>query len=121
MILVDTSVWVDHLHRTEPDLVALLDADRVATHEAVIHELALGSIAHREELLTSLGRLTRLSPLSHDEFLGFVERESLWGRGLSAIDVHLLGAARIARAPLWTRDMRLRASAEQIGVALFGA
>lgn len=116
MILVDTSVWIDHLHRAEPGLVSLLADDRVLTHDGVIHELALGSLASRDVVLDALQRLRRLPNLQNAEFLAFVAREKLWGRGLSAADVHLLGAARIARATLWTRDKRLLAAATDLAV-----
>lgn len=115
MILVDTSVWIDHLHHAEPTLIRLLEGDLVVTHEGVVHELALGSIARRGELLAALSRLARLPNLRSRDFLHFVETERLWGRGLSAIDIHLLGAARISSATLWTRDKRLREAAHAIG------
>lgn len=106
MILVDTSVWIAHLHRLETTLRTLLLDDRAATHDGVIQVLALGSLAARDEVPAALGRLTRLPSLRREEFVDFVDRERLWGGGLSAIDVHLLGAARIivlahpcARAP----------------------
>lgn len=117
MILVDTSVWIDHLHNADARLVGLLEADEVVTHEGVVHELALGSISDRAGFLTALRRLRRVPALRSDELLAFVDSERLWGRGLSAIDAQLLGAARIARAEIWTRDRRLRAAAEELGVA----
>lgn len=117
MILVDTSVWIDHLHRAEPRLATLLERDDVATHDGILQELALGSISRRDEFIAALRRLRRLPSLSPEEFLGFVERERLWGRGLGVIDVHLLGAARIDGATLWTRDRRLRAAASELAVA----
>lgn len=98
MILVDTSVWIAHLHRLETTLRTLLLDDRAATHDGVIQVLALGSLAARDEVPAALGRLTRLPSLRREEFVDFVDRERLWGGGLSAIDVHLLGAARIAAA-----------------------
>ena len=116
MILVDTSVWIDHLHRTEPELVRLLDDDLVITHEGVVEELALGSIRQRATVIGLLGSLRRAPLLRHDELLLFVERERLWGRGLSVIDVQLLGAARLARATLWTRDKRLGHAAGELGI-----
>lgn len=119
MILVDTSVWIDHLHRTEPGLEELLGNDVVATHDGIIEELALGSIARRDATISLLGALTRAPRLRHGELLVLVERERLWGRGLSVIDVQLLGSARLARAAIWTRDKRLLAAAADLGVGLF--
>lgn len=119
MILVDTSVWIDHLHRAEPHLARLLGADLAVVHEGVIQELALGSIAQRTTVLGLLSNLRRAPLLSHEELLTFVERNRVWGRGLSAIDAQLLGAARIARLTLWTRDKRLRTAAAELKLGLF--
>ena len=119
MILVDTSVWIDHLHRTEPALQRLLGDDVVATHDGIVEEIALGSIARRDATLSLLRALTRAPRLRHDELLSLVDRDRLWGRGLSVIDVQLLGSARLARAALWTRDKRLLAAAADLGVDVF--
>ena len=119
MILVDTSVWVDHLHRPEPMLVDLLKRDEIASHPLVIEELALGSIARREVLLDSLGRLSRVTVASHGEVRELVEARRLWGRGLSAVDAHLLAAVLLsAGSVLWTRDKSLAGAAAEIPVPL---
>lgn len=117
MILVDTSIWVDHLHATEPHLVELLKADRVGVHPLVIEELALGSIADRVQTLEMLGNLHSLPLLDHDEVLAFVTANHLWGRGLSATDAHLLGSVLLDRRHrLWTRDKQLHRAASEHGV-----
>ena len=119
MILVDTSVWIDHLHVSEPALVKALETDQVAVHPFVIGELALGSIANREEVLALLSRLRLVSTLTHQELLDFVNAGELWGRGLSLVDAHLLGAARLVPGiKLWTRDKRLQAGAKLASVTL---
>lgn len=120
MILVDTSIWIDHLHAAEPRLIGLLDRDDVGTHAVVIEELAVGSIADRSTVLGLLAALRRLPTLRHDELLELVDRRRLGGRGLSVADIHLLGAVLITPgAELWTRDRRLRTAAEDHGVPLF--
>lgn len=117
MILVDTSVWIDHLHESVPQLVALLEADEVGCHPLVIEELALGSLKRRDIVLALLASLHRFPVLSHHEVLELVEVRRLWGRGLSAVDAHLLGSASLsAGARLWTRDKRLRAACHDAGV-----
>ncbi|MDR1295479.1 MAG: hypothetical protein LBK59_11120, partial [Bifidobacteriaceae bacterium] len=93
MIIVDTSVWIDHLHRTEPDLKAALGSDGVTIHPLVIEELAAGSLADRAEVLWLLGRLPTCLVMSHDEAMVMIDRWHLWSRGLSAVDIHLLGSA----------------------------
>ena len=120
MILVDTSIWIDHLHRADPDLVAFLGRDEVGCHTLVIAELALGSMKQRETVLGNLARLRQFPVLTHHELMVLVENHRLWGRGLSAGDAHLLGSVKlVAGARLWTRDKRLRAAAREIGVDCF--
>jgi predicted nucleic acid-binding protein len=121
MILVDTSVWIDHLHTASPRLVDLLDRDEVAVHPMVIEELALGSIKDRGSFLESLNGLRTLTGLSHVEAIELVTTRQLWGRGLSAVDVHLLGSVMVSPGfALWTRDKRLKAVAAELGVSLVG-
>lgn len=118
MILVDTSVWIDHLHASEPDLVALLADDEIGCHPAVIEELALGSIRDRGGVLRLLGNLHRFPVLAHEEVMTLVDQRRLWGRGLSATDVHLLGSVRlVGGARLWARDKRLLSACRELGVA----
>jgi hypothetical protein len=118
MILVDTSVWIDHLHGNEPLLVELLGRDEVGCHPLVIEELALGSIKRRDDVLRLLSNLTAFPVLTHAELRHFVDVRRLWGRGLSAVDAHLLGsAALVSGALLWTRDKRLLAACGAVGVS----
>ncbi|HIW68194.1 MAG TPA: PIN domain-containing protein [Candidatus Dietzia merdigallinarum] len=116
MILVDTSVWIDHLHQVEPRLQQLLVDDDVVVHDGVLGELALGSLRQRHVILESLAALHRATVMSSDELLGFVDSARLWGRGLGVIDVHLLGSALLGRSAIWTRDKRLRAAAVELGI-----
>ena len=121
MILVDTSVWIDHLHAAEPGLAELLEQAEVCRHPMVIAELALGTMRDRREVLGLLGNLPGVSLPAHDEVLRFVESSLLYGKGLSVVDAHLLAAARINEGVrLWTRDKRLRAEAERLNVAVVG-
>ena len=119
MILVDTSIWIDHLHTAESRLVSLLTDDEIGCHHLVIEELALGSIQQRDVVLGLLSNLRQFPTLTHVETLHLVEHRRLWGRGLSAIDVNLLGSvALVDGAQLWTRDKRLKAVCAEVGVAL---
>ena len=118
MILVDTSIWIDHFHASEPSLVALLRDDQVGCHRSVIEELALGSIKQRDSVLALLESLHRFPILTHEELMALVDARQLWGRGLSAVDVHLLGSVMlVGGARLWTRDKRLLAACRDSGVA----
>lgn len=118
VVLADTSIWIDHLHRADRVLTGLLDQDAVATHPLVIEELALGTLARREALIESLERLQQLRLASHEEVLHLVATTPLWGRGLSAVDTHLLASVLITPgARLWTRDKRLNRAAADRGRA----
>ena len=110
-MLVDTSVWVDHLRRGDPALRALLTRAEVECHPFIIGELACGSLQRRSEVLSLLQSLPRVPVGSHDEVLTFVERHRLMGRGIGWIDAHLLTSAALAGSLLWTRDRRLCAVA----------
>ncbi len=121
MILVDTSVWIDHLHRGEPALLELLEQAEVCRHPMVVAELALGTMRNRRTVLGLLDNLPGVTLSAHDEVLRLVESSVLYGKDLSVVDAHLLAAARINDGVrLWTRDKRLRAEAERLGVAAVG-
>ena len=117
MILVDTSIWIDHLHRSEDTLSALLNDAQVCTHPMIIGELALGSLRDRQTILRLLSDLPSAPLATHAEVLSLVEAHTLFGIGLSLVDAHLLAALRLGQPDrLWTRDHRLRMSADELGV-----
>ena len=113
-VLVDTSVWIDHLHRSEPKLVGLLRETLVVTHPAVLGELACGVIPKRQELLTLWLSLPRLADVSFEEALALLENRMLWGRGLGWTDIQLLASTLVSGTMLWTRDRLLRRTADQL-------
>lgn len=117
MILVDTSVWIDHLRESDPILVELLESVAVATHPLVIGELAVGSLRKRAEFLALLNELPRSPVVGEGEVLALINAHQLHGRGLGIVDVHLLASTLLAPGTsLWTRDARLRAAASSLGV-----
>lgn len=118
MILVDSSVWVDHLRQGDRHLVTLLEADQVLTHPFVVGEIALGSLKNREGILISLKGLPQAATATDEEVQQFIESNALFGLGIGYIDAHLLAAVRLnAGSQLWTRDKRLGAIANRMGVA----
>ncbi len=118
MILVDTSVWIDHLRRGDDALAALLDAGQVLAHPFVIGELALGALQPRELVLQSLDDLPQATVATDQEVLRVIDRYALWGLGIGYVDAHLLAAARLTPgAALWTRDRRLAGAAEKLSLA----
>ena len=116
-VLVDTSIWIDHLRKTEPVLVDLLERDQVCIHQSVITELALGNLKNRSFFLKMLERLMIVRNVDDQGVRHLVEERRLWGRGLSAVDVALLASALVTPGvALWTRDKRLRQAARDVGV-----
>jgi hypothetical protein len=118
MILVDTSVWIDHLRSSDEDLTQLLGRYQVMTHPFVIGELALGNLQHRNEVLSALQNLPQVRLATENEMLDFIEQNGLYGVGIGYIDAHLLAATRLAPGTtLWTRDKRLLSVSARLGVA----
>ena len=118
MILVDTSVWVDHLRAGVPALAAALERGEVLTHPFVVGELACGKLKNRHEVIELLGDLPGIPMATDAEALDFIEQRALMGRGIGYIDVHLLASAVLAApAQLWTRDRRLEAVAEALALS----
>jgi predicted nucleic acid-binding protein len=117
MILVDTSVWVDHFRGRHMLLTPRLMNGEVLAHPFVIGELACGHFKNRSEVLTLLKRLPQAAVAKDDEVLELIETHRLVGRGLGWVDVNLLASAALAGAPLWTSDRRLSLAAEALNVA----
>ncbi len=115
MILVDTSIWIDHLRSGNSVLATLLQNEAVCTHNFVIGELACGNLSNRTEVLSLLQALPRLVSATDNETLFFIEQQNLMGRGIGYVDSHLLAAAVIRGIPLWTKDKRLMAIATEKG------
>ena len=113
MILVDTSVWIDHIGKSEPVLVELLLHDRVRIHPYVIGEISLGSLRSRPTVLRALNDLPRVPVATPDEVLLLVEQQRLFSRGIGYVDASLLAAAKLQPGvTIWTRDRRLKKIAD---------
>ena len=113
-ILVDTSVWIDHLRTNSPALRRLLDNDLVVCHPLVIGEIACGNMKHRSELIESLSVLPTTPLIEYQEVLTFIETHKLFGQGLGWIDVHLLASTILQHVTLWTLDQSLRNAARRL-------
>lgn len=116
MVVVDTSVWIDHLRKASATLAILLEGGEVSVHPFVVGELACGNMKNREEILALLHSLPEAPRAEDNEILFFIDRHSLAGRGLGLIDMHLLASSQLAEQPLWTKDRRLQAAAESLGL-----
>jgi len=118
MVLVDTSVWIDHLRCKESQLVNLLQNNQVLGHPFVRGELALGSLPQRQNILGWLDNLPQASVAFADEINPFIETHSLFGLGIGLVDVRVLASTYLTvNAKLWTRDKRLLAVATRLNVA----
>lgn len=117
MILVDTSVWINHLRESEPKLEKLLIEGEVICHSYVIGELACGNIKNRDEILSLLNFLPLAPLIEFDEYLYFIDHHKLFAKGIGFVDIHLLASALLAQVKLWTRDKNLNTVATDLGIS----
>ncbi len=118
MILVDTTVWIDHFRDGDPLLVRHLERGEVLAHPWVTGELALGHLRNRAETLRLLSHLPQATVATAAELLAFIERQELFGLGVGYVDAQLIAATRLTdHARLWTSDRRLRTAAERLSAA----
>lgn len=116
MVLVDTSIWVEHLRRGHVEMASLLRKGEVASHRFIIGELACGFIRNRNEVLSLLRSLPSAVEADHREAMVFLEENQLMGKGLGLIDIHLMASAFLSQVPLWTLDKKLRRESSRLGI-----
>lgn len=122
MILIDTSIWVDHLSVSDPGVSELLGSRLILMHPFVVGEIACGTLRNRASVLELLGDLPMAVLAENDEVLAFIERYKLFGTGIGWVDAHLLSAVVLTPGTsLWTRDRRLDAAADALGIRFNGA
>ena len=117
MILVDTSVWIDHLRVADRRLAGLLLEEQVLCHPFVVGELACGALKRRAEILALFRSLRHAPVVDYEEVLHFTDAHALMGSGLGWVDVHLLASAFLAGGRLWSKDRQLARAANLLGVA----
>ncbi|MGB2831986.1 MAG: type II toxin-antitoxin system VapC family toxin [Methylotenera sp.] len=118
MVLVDSSVWIDHLREGDAILKELLTQNNVLIHPFVRGELALGNLRQRTEVLGLLDNLPHANIADYEEIIFFIEKHALFGLGIGLIDVHLLASTLLQNNTLlWTRDKRLLAVAMRLNIA----
>jgi predicted nucleic acid-binding protein len=117
MILADTSVWINHLHKTDAVFSQLLETMQIAIHPFVVGEIALGNLKLRKTQLAFMKHLPVVDVATDDEVLMLVERHTLFGTGLGYVDAHLLASALISSTSLWTNDKRLHQAAVKLGLS----
>ena len=117
MILVDTSIWIDHLRSADAKLQTLLQNDQVVTHPFIRLELALGSIASREKVLADLALLPQAPVVASEELFSLIEHKMLYRTGIDLTDLQLVSCALLDRSiSIWTRDRRLGEIAHELGL-----
>jgi predicted nucleic acid-binding protein len=104
MVLVDTSVWVSHLREGSEKLETLLNNGDVMCHPFIVGELACGTLKNRTEILSLLQLLPMAIQVDNEEVLHFIETNSLMGKGLGYVDMHLSASAALSGVPIWTLD-----------------
>ncbi|MEK7403136.1 MAG: type II toxin-antitoxin system VapC family toxin [Gemmatimonadota bacterium] len=120
MILVDSSVWIDHLRSDRPELRRLLEEGLVRTHPFIIGELACGNLRNRSDIIRHLSQLPSVESADHDGAMHLLNARGLSGRGISWVDVHLLASALVSHVELWTLDQRLASAARELRIAANG-
>lgn len=116
MVLVDTSVWINHLRKSEPYLKKLLLNGDVYCHPFVVGELACGSINNRQEIISLLQSLPSTRTIDDSEYLYFIEKNKLYSKGVGYVDIHLLASSKLESVKLWTEDKRLKKIANDLGL-----
>jgi predicted nucleic acid-binding protein len=119
MILVDTSIWIDHFRHGDDELRVILEEDRLLCHPFVIGELALGSLRNRDAVIALLETQQQALVATHEEVMLMIARHSIFSMGIGYTDAHLLAPTLLDRRyALWTRDKRLTAAAQKAGALL---
>lgn len=116
MVLVDTSIWIDHLRNNNRTLSALLLNGSVLMHEFVLGELACGNIKNRKEILLLLQSIPQVPKITIEEYLTFTYSKQLFGKGLGFVDINLLASARLSDTKIWTLDKGLKEAATNQGI-----
>lgn len=120
MILVDTSIWIDHFRYDDAELRKIITDDQLLCHPFVVGELALGSLRERGAVLAFLAAQREAIIATHAEVMMMIDRHSIFSMGIGYTDAHLLTSTLLdRRSSLWTRDKRLAAAAQKVGAALY--
>jgi len=118
MILVDTSIWIDHFRVGNRVLSEVLGRGLVLTHPFVIGEIAFGNLKNRTRILADMKALPSAVSATDEEVLRLIEKHKLWGIGIGLIDAHLLASCLLSNCELWTLDRQLGKAARSAGANL---
>jgi predicted nucleic acid-binding protein len=119
MVLVDTSIWIDHFRNNDEVLQSILNEESVVTHPFIIGELACGNFSNRTKIIELLNELPCIKEVSNSEYMLFLEHHHLWGLGIGFVDIHLLAAAAVTSNFLFTRDKALLSATKKLHLEYF--
>lgn len=116
MILVDSSVWIQHFKENSKALRHALENEDILMHPMILGELSLGTYKNRKEILELLSALPMATIASEDEVFVCIEKFRLYGKGLGWIDVNLIASSMLTRCQLWTYDRALLTEGKKTGL-----
>lgn len=116
MVLIDTSVWIDHLRNNNSELSTLLLNGSVVMHEFILGELACGNIKNRKEIISLLQSIPTIPKITIDEYLFFINSKRLYGKGIGFVDIHLLASTKLSGFRIWTLDKKLKETAIRLKI-----
>jgi predicted nucleic acid-binding protein len=120
VILVDSSIWIDHFRHGDSELTKIIGNDQLLCHPFVVGELALGSLRDRDAVIAFLAAQREAVVATHAEAMTVIDRYSIFSMRIGYTDAHLLTSTLLdRRSSLWTRDKRLAAAAQKVGAALY--
>lgn len=115
MVLVDSSIWIDHLRQKDDVLSQLLINGQVCIHPMIIGELACGNLQHRSAVIKLWQSLPHANHATHLEALHCLDKHKLFGKGIGFVDLHLLASTLLTTNTfLWTNDRRLKNMADDL-------
>ena len=117
MVLIDTSVWIDHFNRSDSTLQLLLYEFEVVTHQFILGELACGNFKNRNEIFTLLSNLPTIKTITNEEYFLFLEKNKLYGKGLGFVDIYLLASSLLSQCLIFTRDKNLLLAARSLKIS----
>jgi len=119
MILADTSIWVDHFRKSNPEMVNRLGQGQIAMHPFIVAELALGSLHDRRNKLEDMEALLEVTVAQLNEVRHMIEAHALYSKGIGLTEAHLIASCLMTPGTqLWTRDDALGKRAKALGIAV---
>jgi predicted nucleic acid-binding protein len=119
VIIVDTSVWVDHIRGRSTPLEDILGQSRIALHPFVFGELMLMGLPKSGPFAqNAFAKYAEAIVASPPEVAAFINWAKLAGEGIGYVDAHLLMSARLTPdGKILTLDKDILAQAKRFGVA----